>query len=78
MLTEVVILVGPVLAVAILVSLLVNIVQVAHFSAGSNVVFRAAFICDGVRHCSCSCRGMWRHLANYTIHMLSDFRSVLQ
>ncbi len=77
MLQEVIILVAPILLVAIAVSLLVNVVQVLTslqdqtlssvprlLATGSAVFFLMPW--------------MWRHLSTYTIHLLSDFHSVLQ
>lgn len=77
MLEEVVILVGPVLAVAIVTSLAVNVFQVltslqdqtlSHVPrllvTGSTLFFLMPW--------------MWRHLAHYTINLLTDFRQVLQ
>jgi flagellar biosynthetic protein FliQ len=57
MLEEVLILVGPVLAVAISVSLLVNVTGAALFLMMP---------------------WMWRHLATYTLVLLSDFRGCLR
>ncbi len=77
MLQEVVILVAPILLVAVAVSLLVNIVQVLTslqdqtlssvprlFATGSALFVMMPW--------------MWRHLANYTIKLFSDFHGVLQ
>jgi flagellar biosynthetic protein FliQ len=77
MLEQVVILVAPILLVALVVSLLVNIVQVLTslqdqtlssvprlFATGAALFFLMPW--------------MWRHLAAYTIRLFSNFHSVLQ
>jgi flagellar biosynthetic protein FliQ len=73
----VVILVGPVLAVAIVVSLAVNILQVLSslqdqtLSQVPRLLFTGAAL-------FLMMPWMWRHLAHYTINLLSDFHAVLQ
>ena len=77
MLEQVVLLVAPILLVALVVSLVVNIVQVLTslqdqtlssvprlFATGAALFFLMPW--------------MWRHLAAYTIRIFSDFHSVLQ
>jgi flagellar biosynthetic protein FliQ len=77
MLEEVVLLTAPILLVAIAVSLVVNVVQVLTslqdptlstvprlFATGAALFFLMPW--------------MWRHLANYTVHMFSDFHAILQ
>lgn len=77
MLQEVVLLTAPVLLVAIAVSLVVNVVQVLTslqdptlstvprlFATGAALFFLMPW--------------MWRHLANYTLHLLSNFHGILQ
>ncbi|HEY0795054.1 MAG TPA: flagellar biosynthetic protein FliQ [Acidisarcina sp.] len=77
MLEEVALLIAPILLVAIAVSLVVNVVQVLTslqdptlstvprlFATGAALFFLMPW--------------MWRHLANYTVHLFSDFHSILQ
>jgi flagellar biosynthetic protein FliQ len=77
MLEQVIILTAPILLVAIVVSLLVNVVQVLTslqdqtlstvprlLAAGSAIFILMPW--------------MFRHLANYTVLMLSDFHRVLE
>ena len=49
MLQEVIILAGPILAVAIVVSLVVNVAAGADFAAGHNRFYRCPIDCDGRR-----------------------------
>ncbi len=77
MLTEVILLLAPILVTAIAVSLLVNIVQVLtslqdqtlsivpRLAATGGVIFLIM-------------PWMWRHLTTYTIQLFSDFHKVLQ
>jgi flagellar biosynthesis protein FliQ len=74
---EVVLLAGPILAVSVAVSLLVNIVQVLTslqdmtLAAVPRLVAAAAGLFFLLPW-------MMRHLSQFTIHMLSDFRIYLQ
>ena len=77
MLTEVILLVAPILAVAIAVSLLVNIVQVLTSLQDQTLSSVPRLIATGTALFFLM-PWMWRHLANYTIHMLSDFHKVMQ
>ncbi len=77
MLTEVILLVAPILAVAIAVSLLVNIVQVLTSLQDQTLSSVARLIATGTALFFLM-PWMWRHLANYTIHMLGDFHKVMQ
>ncbi len=77
MLTEVILLLAPILLTAIAVSLLVNVVQVLtslqdqtlsivpRLAATGGVIFLIM-------------PWMWRHLTTYTIQLFSDFHKVLQ
>ena len=77
MLTEVIVLVGPILAVAIAVSLLVNVIQVLTSLQDQTLSSVPRLIATGAALFFLM-PWMWRHLANYTIHMLGDFHKVLQ
>ena len=77
MLTEVILLVAPILAVAIAVSLLVNIVQVLTSLQDQTLSSVPRLIATGTALFFLM-PWMWRHLANYTIHMLGDFHKVMQ
>ena len=76
MLQEVMILVGPILAVAITVSLVVNIVQTltslqdSTISAVTRLLFTGAAL-------FLMMPWMWRHLAHYTLTLFSDFHVYL-
>lgn len=76
-LQEVIILAGPVLFIAILVSLLVNIAQVltsmqdATFATVSRLLATGAAVFVAMPW-------MWRHLSTMTIRMLSDFHGYLK
>ena len=76
-LTEVVLLAGPILAVAILVSLVVNVFQVLTSLQDTTISTVARLIATG---CALfiAMPWMWRHLAHFTISMLSDFHTYLQ
>ena len=73
MLQEVMILVGPVLAVAIVVSLLVNIVQVLTSLQDSTISTVSRLLATGAA-LFFMMPWMWRHLVHYTLLTLSDFR----
>jgi flagellar biosynthetic protein FliQ len=77
MLQEVVILIAPILAVAIVVSLLVNIVQVLTSLQDQTLSSVPRLMATGTA-LFLMMPWMWRHLAHYTIGIMSDFRGVLQ
>jgi flagellar biosynthesis protein FliQ len=77
MLQEVMILVGPILAVAICVSLVVNIVQVLT-SLQDNTVSTVTRLMATGGALFFMMPWMWRHLVQYTVVMLSDFHGYLQ
>ncbi len=77
MLTEVIVLVAPVLLVAIVVSLLVNVVQVLTSLQDQTLSSVPRLIATGAALFFLM-PWMWRQLAGYTIHLLADFHQVLQ
>jgi flagellar biosynthetic protein FliQ len=77
MLQEVVILVGPILDVAIVVSLVVNIIQVLTSLQDQTLSSVPRLMATGAALFMLM-PWMWRHLAHYTISVLSDFHGVLQ
>jgi flagellar biosynthetic protein FliQ len=77
MLEQVVILVAPILLVALAVSLLVNIVQVLTSLQDQTLSSVPRLFATGAA-LFVLMPWMWRHLASYTIRLLSDFHSVLQ
>lgn len=77
MLEEVVILAGPILAVAIVVSLVVNLVQVLTSLQDTTVSSVTRLFATGAA-LFFSMPWMWRHLAHFTLAMLSDFHVYLQ
>jgi flagellar biosynthesis protein FliQ len=77
MLEEVIILAGPILAVAILVSLIVNIIQVLTSLQDTTVSSVTRLLATGSA-LFLTMPWMWRHLANYTLNTFSDFRVYLQ
>jgi flagellar biosynthetic protein FliQ len=77
MLQEVLILVGPVLAVAITVSLLVNVVQTLTSLQDNTISTVTRLLCTGAA-LFFMMPWMWRHLTNYTIALLSDFHRGLR
>jgi len=77
MLQEVIILAGPILAVAILVSLLVNIVQVLMSLQDTTVSTVARLVATG-GDLFLSMPWMWRHLATFTIGTFTDFHEYLK
>lgn len=76
-LQEVVILAGPILGVAIVVSLLINIAQVLTSLQDMTVSTVARLIATG-----CALfffmPWMWRHLANFTSSTISDFHQYMK
>jgi flagellar biosynthetic protein FliQ len=77
MLQEVMILVGPILAVAIFVSLAVNVVQVLTSLQDTTVSTVTRLLATGGA-LFFMMPWMWRHLVQYTIGMFSDFHGYLQ
>jgi flagellar biosynthetic protein FliQ len=77
MLQEVIILVGPILAVAIFVSLTVNIIQVLTSLQDTTISTVARLLATGAA-LFLMMPWMWRHLAHYTLMTLSDFHGYLQ
>jgi flagellar biosynthetic protein FliQ len=77
MLQEVMILVGPILAVAIFVSLTINIVQVLTSLQDNTVSTVTRLLATGAALFFLM-PWMWRNLAHYTLLMLSDFHVYLQ
>jgi flagellar biosynthesis protein FliQ len=72
MLQEVIILAGPVLLVAIVVSLVINVVQVLMSLQDTTVSTVARLVATGAA-LFISMPWMWRHLATFTISTFSDF-----
>ena len=77
MLQEVIILVGPILAVAILVSLIVNIFQTLTSLQDNTVSTVTRLLVTGAA-LFFMMPWMWRHLVQYTLVTLSDFHGYLQ
>ena len=77
MLEEVMILVGPILAVAIIVSLVVNIMQVLTSLQDNTVSTVTRLLVTGAA-LFFMMPWMWRHLVQYTLVTLTDFRGYLQ
>ena len=72
MLQEVMILVGPILAVAIAVSLGVNVVQVLTSLQDTTVSTVSRLLATGAA-LFLMMPWMWRHLVLYTMNLFSDF-----
>lgn len=77
MLQEVMILVGPILLVAIVVSLTINIVQVVTSLQDNTVSTVTRLMATGATLFFLM-PWMWRNLAHYTLLVLSDFHIYLQ
>jgi flagellar biosynthetic protein FliQ len=77
MLQEVVILVAPILAAAIAVSLVVNILQVLTSLQDQTLSHVPRLLVTGAT-IFIMMPWMWRHLGHYTINLLTDFHQVLQ
>jgi flagellar biosynthetic protein FliQ len=77
MLQEVVILTAPILICAIVVSLAVNIVQVLTSLQDQTLSHVPRLIVTG-GSIFLMMPWMWRHLAHYTVNLLTDFQRVLQ
>jgi len=77
MMQEVIILVGPILLVAITVSLCVNVVQVLTSLQDMTVSTVSRLLATGSA-IFLMMPWMWRHLVQYTIGIFSDFHGYLQ
>lgn len=77
MLQEVLILAGPVLIIAIVVSLLVNVLQVLTSLQDSTVSTVSRLLVTGAA-LFFMMPWMWRNLAHYTLNLFSDFNRYLQ
>jgi flagellar biosynthetic protein FliQ len=77
MLQEVMILVGPILAVAITVSLGVNVVQVLTSLQDTTVSTVSRLLATGGA-LFLLMPWMWSHLAKYTLSIFSDFNGYVQ
>lgn len=77
MLQEVLILAGPVLVIAIIVSLLVNVLQVLTSLQDSTVSTVSRLLVTGGA-LFFMMPWMWRNLAHYTLSLFSDFNRYLQ
>lgn len=76
-LQEVIILAGPILAVAITVSLVVNVIQVLTSLQDTTSSTVARLIATGGA-LFVAMPWMWRQLANFTLSMLSDFHGYIR
>lgn len=77
MLQEVMILVGPILAVAIVTSLVINIFQTLTSLQDSTISTVTRLLATGATIFFLM-PWMWRNLAHYTLALFSDFRVYLQ
>jgi flagellar biosynthetic protein FliQ len=77
MLQEVLILVGPILAVAIAVSLTVNVLQTLTSLQDTTISTVSRLLVTGGA-IFLMMPWMWRHLVNYTLVTLSDFHEYLR
>lgn len=77
MLMEVFILVAPLLAVAIVVSLVMNVLQVLTSLQDQTLSHVPRILCTGVALFFLM-PWMWRHLAQYSVALLGDFHRVIQ
>ncbi len=77
MLQEVLILVGPILGVAITVSLGVNVLQTLTSLQDNTISTVTRLLCTGAA-LFIMMPWMWRHLTNYTLLMFSDFHGCLR
>lgn len=77
MLQEVALLIAPVLAIAVFVSLLVNVVQVLTSLQDQTLAAVPRLLATGAA-LFLLMPWMWRHLAHYTVSILSDFSKVLE
>jgi len=76
-LMEVLLLAGPILGIAIVVSLLVNIVQVLT-SLQEMTISSVPRLLAAAAGLFFLMPWMWRHMAQFTVQMLSDFRIYLR
>ncbi|HEX4031313.1 MAG TPA: flagellar biosynthetic protein FliQ [Terracidiphilus sp.] len=76
-LEEVVILAGPILAVAMAVSLVVNVIQVLTSIQDTTISTVTRLLATGGA-LFFTMPWMWRHLTHMTLNMLSDFHVYLQ
>lgn len=77
MLQEVMILVGPILLVAIVVSLVVNVVQTLTSLQDNTVSTVTRLLATGAALFFLM-PWMWRHLAHYTLAMFADFKVYME
>jgi flagellar biosynthetic protein FliQ len=77
MLEEVVILVGPILGLAIVTSLAINVLQVLTSLQDQTLSHVPRLLVTGAALFFLM-PWMWRQLAHYTINLLTDFHQVLQ
>ena len=77
MLQEVIILAGPVLGVAIVVSLLVNVAQVLTSLQDTTISSVTRLLATGGA-LFFTMPWMWRQLSHFTVNMFSDFHIYLQ
>ena len=77
MLLEVVILTAPILLSAVAVSLLINVLQVLTSLQDQTLSAVPRLLATGAA-LFLLMPWMWRHLAHYTLNLLSDFHGVLQ
>ena len=76
-LMEVLLIAGPILGIAIVVSLLVNIVQVLT-SLQEVTISTVPRLLAAAAGLFFLMPWMWRHMAQFTVQMLSDFRVYLR
>ncbi len=77
MLVEVATLIAPILALVVVVSMVINIVQVLTSLQDQTLSAVPRLLATGITLFFLM-PWMWRHLGLYTVHLLSDFRPVLQ
>ena len=77
MLQEVALLIAPVLAVTVVVSLVVNVLQVLTSLQDQTLAAVPRLLATGIA-LFLLMPWMWRHLALYTVNILSNFESVMQ
>lgn len=77
MLQEVALLIAPILAITVLVSLVVNVLQVLTSLQDQTLAAVPRLLATGVALFFLM-PWMWRHLAHYTVAVLGNFQAVLQ
>ena len=77
MLQEVALLIAPVLAITVVVSLTVNILQVLTSLQDQTLAAVPRLLATGIA-LFLLMPWMWRHLALYTVNILSNFESVMR